>query len=225
MVPRRSDHPPLAAIPPPDGGALDATFVQDGLSDFYAYFFRYTEAMEGLEASLGPVVAAAEVRIRGRYDPVERAGFVDLLLPPSEPAAVAVASAWEATGVLDLGPLRPLLAALDGYRDAVGARFDMRIFSFRVGIEVSLPGGGVCVLAEEPGGPPVLAFAPVIACTRDSGAFQVWALEGRTWPTRPDSDPPWGVAALISGLAAVAASPPGGAPPPRLGASPPPAGR
>lgn len=225
VLPRSPDHPAVSLLPLPDGGAVDVTFVQDGLSDYYAYFFRYSETVEGLEASLAPLVAAPEVRIRGRYDPVDRAGFVDLLLPPSEPAALAVAAAWERTEVLDLGPLRPLLAALDGYRDAVGARFDMRIYAFRVGIEVALPGGGSCVLAEEPGGPPVLAFAPVFDCVRDAGAFQVRAPEGRTWPTRPETDGAAGVAALISGLAAVSTPPPGAAPPSTRMTDPPPPGR
>ncbi len=141
------DEPPapsreeaLALLPEPVDEAVDDTPVSgepveleitwDGIGRLYKSFFQDREAVTELAVRLGPhVVAPAQLIVR--YDSEDFLGDIRLRVPPNG----LKAPPSELDGVVELSELVPVLRALAVYRDTVASRFDIRVQSFRIGIE------------------------------------------------------------------------------------------
>ncbi len=176
----------VAISPPHDDTPMAVRFVPDGISKYYEFFFKDKALVGQVSSVLGPLMKADSADIRVRFTVADMKGRVDLLLPPGEPRALAMAEAWTRTGELDPGPLLPLLEGVAGYRDAVGGRYDLRVFSFPAGVEVALPGGGTCLFSEPPGGPPEPSIDSAIHCQEANGnRGQILPATSGTWPSPP----------------------------------------
>ena len=132
--------PPLPAgakpmAPPPkapavDGPAPPVVLVWAGIGDLHKSFFSDTEMVSPLQNELhGKVAPPANVHIR--FSDQTHKGSLQLQLLPE----TLTASMNGQGGLVPLQNLTPITAALASYRSKVAARFDLRIYSFKVGIE------------------------------------------------------------------------------------------
>jgi hypothetical protein len=104
--------------------------VWTGIGDLHKGFFTTSELVTRLAADLhGTVAAPANVHIR--FDSRWHKGWIQLkLLPGTLRLPIGDAGA-----VVNLQALAPITSGLAHYRSAVAGRFDMRVDSFKVGIE------------------------------------------------------------------------------------------
>jgi hypothetical protein len=131
----------------PGGEPVEVVLAWEGISSLYRSFFSRSEAITSLSASLGgQVTGPANVHIR--YDSAAFLGQIQLQLRPGT-RLVPVGHGGDRIQLQDLHSLTEPLAA---YRADLSARFDVRIASFRVGIEAHR-GATVCRFGIA-GGPP-----------------------------------------------------------------------
>jgi len=133
-TPRPSDEPTVAGSPVP----IELQFV--GVGDLHQRWFGDTSIATDLSAALGTCMTDRAV-IQISYDEDERIGRIRLYLDGDhstcKPAII--------DSSVELTPVQPLGEALARYRDAVAGRFDLRVSSFRIEIEM-LAGTHGCVL-------------------------------------------------------------------------------
>ena len=128
LLPEPAEQPPDE--PPPTGDPVELEITWDGIGRLYRSFFQDREAVTELATRLGPYVKApAQVVIR--YDSENFVGDIRVRVPPGG----LVAAPRETDGVVALSDLVPIMRALAVYRDTVAGRFDIRVRSFRIGIE------------------------------------------------------------------------------------------
>ena len=129
LLPEAPAEPPRDE-PLPAGDPVELEITWDGIGRLYKSFFQDREAVTELATRLGPYVKApAQVLIR--YDSEDFVGDIRLRVPPDG----LVAAPREQDGVVALSDLVPIMRALAVYRDSVAGRFDIRVQSFRIGIE------------------------------------------------------------------------------------------
>lgn len=139
--------PPAPKAPAADGAPAAAKIEFQGISSLYRTFFADPALQTPLTGALAGKVAGTpslfvsydEVAVRGHI--TLRLQASDLLLPVRGDGARIV--------VQDLAPI---LVALDDYRQGLGARYDLRLLNFHIGIE--LHGGGRTCLFGPAGDPP-----------------------------------------------------------------------
>ena len=156
-----------------DGLAIGVEIVFVGVGHLHQTFFGDEQLRQRLGAELDGLVTDP-ARIRVGFDSEEHLGTITLELPP-EGLRVQVERQGDA---LRLDQLAPLTVALANYRDALGARFDIELFSARgvTGCTLGITGGNPpdgrtvspCVLinGQESCGRPTAegtVFAPEIA--------------------------------------------------------------
>ncbi len=94
-------------------------------------YFADSDALESLAEELRPRLAQAVV-LRVHYDSATFVGNIRLQLAPGDLVQpLATGEGWVAPG-----GLVPLTRALADYRDEVGGRFDIRLLSFGIGIDL-----------------------------------------------------------------------------------------
>ena len=136
-----SAEPAVPSEPPPTAAELAAVpegtdpipveITWEDISPLYKSFFTtretYTELSLRLASHLAP---PAQLHVSWNQD--QMLGGIRLVVPPGgfrHPPELR-------DGVLDLDALAPITVALAAYRDAISARWDIRIQSFVVGIDV-----------------------------------------------------------------------------------------
>ena len=102
----------------------------DGIGPLHKGYFQDREAMTQLSGDLAPWLSET-VQLHIRYDSEEFIGDIVIRIPPGELRTLPAVEG----GRVELAPLAPLTTALGTYRDALAARFDLRIASFRIGLE------------------------------------------------------------------------------------------
>lgn len=115
---------------PGDGGPVPVELQYVGVGDLHQRWFGDQEIVARLAKELGPCMTGRAV-VRMSWDEEVRKGGIWLLLAGDQ--LVCRPGAGEA---VDLSPLSPLMQALTAYRDQVAGRFDFRVASFEVGLEV-----------------------------------------------------------------------------------------
>ncbi|MDP6932277.1 MAG: hypothetical protein QGG40_05140, partial [Myxococcota bacterium] len=120
-------------------GPIQLVFVWDNISPLYQSFFTEAEAIERLGTDLAGLVAAP-ANIHVRYDNDEFVGDIRLKLRP-ETLLVPVGISGD---VVELQALAGITRALGTFRNDLAARKDLRIGSFRIGLE-SYRGTTVCI--------------------------------------------------------------------------------
>lgn len=137
--------PEPAAPPAPALASIPITY--EGINTLYKSFFGDPALQSQLLAGLaGAVGGAPELSVR--YDELAVRGHIRLKVPPGG-LTLPVRADGDRVMVQDLVPI---MVALDTYRVGLGARYDLRLLNFRVGIE--LRGGGRTCLFGPAGDPP-----------------------------------------------------------------------
>ncbi len=120
----------LAEVPP-GTEPIQVEITWDGIGALYKGFFSSQEALTQLSLRLAShVKPPAQLRIS--WDQEHMLGGLRLVVPPGgfvQPPTIR-------DGALDLDALAPISVALAGYRDAVAGRYDIRVQSFVVGIDL-----------------------------------------------------------------------------------------
>ncbi len=142
--PATGDRPTTTEAGPAPAAA--ATFQFQGINTLYKSFFADPSLQAPLLAALAGRVEGAPA-IHVRYDELAVRGHITLAVPPGgllQPVRVE-------GGRVQVQDLAPLTVALDDYRLGLGARYDLRLLNFRVGVELR-GGGRTCtfVAAGEP---------------------------------------------------------------------------
>lgn len=115
---------------PPEGPPPELVFVWHEIGPLYQSFFTHAEVIAQLQQDLQGV-ARGPVNIHVYYDQKRFVGDIRLQLLPGTLIAAVGGTGRD----VHLSQLAPVTTALATYRSSVSARFDVRVASFRVGVE------------------------------------------------------------------------------------------
>jgi hypothetical protein len=154
--------PPAPPPPAPSDELVPVEIVWGGVGKLYKTYFQDQQALTELSGRLAPYVnAPAQLKIW--YDSDDFVGGIRLIVPPggwrTPPAA--------GRGAVDLQALAPVTVALATYRDAIAAKYDLRVQSlFAIGVDL-IRGSTACEI--EPIGEPPPDGRTVSPCPRVNG--------------------------------------------------------
>jgi hypothetical protein len=176
---------PTAAERPARAGApLVVDLQMEGLAPLYKGFFSERTYVAALGTALAPHVASRSVTVKAIWVEETVTGSIQLLVPDGEAAlARAGAGLLDDGDRLDIVPLAPYVAALDGYRTALGERYDLRIFSFGLALELWDPHSEYRCMwptVDDPQTGPELG--PLLTCRDPFGESYEIRREGDSWP-------------------------------------------
>lgn len=114
----------------PGAGPVPVELQYVGVGDLHQRWFGETDIVTHLATALGPCVTDRAV-VRMTWDEPTKTGHIWLLVEGRQLTCRSTG-----TNPVDLTPFTPVSKALAAYRDEVAARFDFRVASFKVGIEV-----------------------------------------------------------------------------------------
>ena len=158
----------------------------EGLSPLYKGFFRHPPFVAQLAENLGPHVRSRSATVKVVWDEPTVTGTIQLLVPDGEEPLAVVGRGLSKEDRLDTVPLQPYVTALDAYRGAVGDRYDLRVLSFGIAMELWDPrsecrclwpvvaGGGARGDSPVPG--------PTITCREPFGEAYELSADGDAWP-------------------------------------------
>lgn len=112
------------------GGPVPVELQYEGVGELHQRWFGDQAIVTALAKELGPCMADRAV-VRISWSEEERKGGIWLLLAGSQ-----LVCRPKGGDPVDLSPMTPLATALANYRDQVAGRFDFRVASFAVGVEV-----------------------------------------------------------------------------------------
>lgn len=116
--------------PEGSGGPVPVELQYVGVGELHQRWFGDTDIVTMLSKELGACMSGRAV-VRMSWDEPTKTGGIWLLLAGDQ------LTCRPSGGIpLDLGPMTPLSKALTAYRDQVAGRFDFRVASFKVGLEV-----------------------------------------------------------------------------------------
>ncbi|MFT5586498.1 MAG: hypothetical protein ACI9VR_004097 [Cognaticolwellia sp.] len=102
--------------------------VWDGIGALHKSYFSEQEGVTALSVALAPYIQGT-VQLRVSFNQEEHLGKIRIQLPPGSLINLVPASPAQ------LQQLSPITAALAVYRDHVSNRFDLRVQSFRIGLD------------------------------------------------------------------------------------------
>ena len=114
----------------PGGAAVPVQLLFFNISSLHKGFFSQREIAARLGKDLGLCTEHA-VEIQIRYDNQTRVGWIVAVIPPDTLTCLPEIEA----GAVNMTPLEPVGRALAGYRNRVAGSSDLRINSFRVGVQ------------------------------------------------------------------------------------------
>jgi len=168
------------------GESLAIDLQTEGLSPLYKGFFRHAPFVAQLAEDLGPHVRSRSATVKVVWDEPTVTGTVQLLVPDGEEPLAAVGRSLARDERIDAAPLQPYVAALDAYRQSVGERYDLRVLSFGIALELWDPRSECrCLWAivagdAAQGDSPVLG--PTITCRDPFGKAYDLTADGDSWP-------------------------------------------
>ena len=161
--------------------ALAVDLQTEGLSPLYKGFFRHPPFVTQLAADLGPHVRSRSATVKVVWDEPTVTGTIQLLVPDGEDSLATMGRGLSQEERLDATPLQPYVAALDGYRRAVGDRYDLRVLSFGIALELWDPRSECrCLWPVASGDSPLPG--PTITCLDPFGKSYDLGADGDTWP-------------------------------------------
>ena len=117
-------------------GPVEVVLAWSGIGGLHRSYFSDSQAVEGLASSLGEGLQGGTVVVEIGWDQEKHRGTIQAQLGPSN-----LRGGLELPqGGVALGRLVPVTQALARYRDDVAGRYDIRVLSFH--LEVQL--GGAC---------------------------------------------------------------------------------
>jgi hypothetical protein len=170
---------------PPDRGSrpLVIDLHLDNLSPLYKGFFSHKPFIEQLAMDLAPHIRSQSVTIKVVWDDEHSSGSIQMLVPDGEQALDQAGQHLDDERRMDTAPLDPYLRALDGYRKAVGDRYDMRVLSFGLHLELWDPRSeSRCLWPVLGGDAAALALGPTVECWQPLGERFTLERRGDAWP-------------------------------------------
>lgn len=175
------------AIHVPDRGdkPLRVDLELEGLSPLYKGFFSQQSFLQALASDLAPHVVHPSVTIKVVWNETDKAGTIQMLVPEGEALLPATGPKFKEDRLLDPEPLGPYYAALEAYRSGVGDRYDLRVLSFGVALEMWDSSSECrCMWPAVRGEHGALAAGPLITCREPLGGTLELEQEEETWPSR-----------------------------------------
>ena len=163
------------------GQPLHIDLQLEGLSPLYKGFFKHVPFVEQLGRDLAPHVKSRAATVKVVWDAETVTGTIQMLVPDGESALAATGGELERTGNLDPEPVAPYLAAIEGYRRVVGDRFDLRVLSFGLALELWDPRSECRCLWSAVEGEGI-EFGPSIRCRDPFGESLEVTRDGDAWP-------------------------------------------
>jgi len=191
-TPSAAEDPP-DATPPESDPVRETPLVVDlqmeNLSPLYKGFFSHKPFVQALATDLAPHVRSRSATVKVIWSPEDGVGAIQLLVPDGESSLTEAGRRLAEERWLEAEPLMPYLRAVDGYRSALGGRYDLRILSFGLALEVWDPHSESRCLwpaVQEGGEPPVLG--PTLICHDPFGKTEELTRAGDTWPAKIKGD-------------------------------------
>ena len=198
-IPDPAETPTASAEDPTDATSAESDPVREtplvvdlqmeNLSPLYKGFFSHEPFVQALASDLAPHVRSRSATVKVIWSPDDSVGAIHLLIPDGESTLAEAGRRLPEERWLEAAPLMPYLGALDGYRSSLGERYDLRILSFGLALEVWDPHSESRCLwpAEQEGGePPVLGAT--LSCRDPFGKTEELTRAGDAWPAKIKGD-------------------------------------
>ena len=167
---------------PPDQ-TLTIDLQMEGLSPLYKGFFSAPPLKAQLARDLGPHVDSRSATIKVVWDEDTVTGTISMLVPDGEALLAATGKTFADSGTLDTTPLDAYLRAIEGYRTAVGERYDLRVLSFGLTLELWDPHSECrCLWAAVTGADDAAELGPDLVCHDPFGKVLDLHRDGDAWP-------------------------------------------
>jgi len=184
-TPEQAIEPTESARAParPPEQALVIDLQLEGLSPLYKGFFSDPPLKAQLARDLGPHVDSRSATVKVVWDEDTVSGTISMLVPDGEPLLVAVGKEFTGSETVDPGALDAFLRAIEGYRTRVGERYDLRVLSFGLTLELWDPHSECrCLWAAVKGDSDAAELGPSIVCHGPFGKTLELLRDGERWP-------------------------------------------
>jgi len=182
----KTDEPPAAKgaqDPRPADQPIVVDLQLEGLSPLYKGFFSDAPLEEGLARDLGPHVDSRSATVKVVWHEPTVTGTISLLVPDGEPLLTAAGKRFADDATLDPVTLDAYLRAIEAYRTAVGERYDLRVLSFGLTLELWDPHTECrCLWPAVTGADDSAEFGPLITCHDPFGKLLELERSGDVWP-------------------------------------------
>lgn len=184
-TPDEADEPTATTTAPtrPPDQTLTIDLQLEGLSPLYKGFFSDPPLKAQLSQALGPHVDSRSATIKVVWDEPTVSGTISMLIPDGEALLTATGKTFADSETLDPTPLDAYLRAIEGYRTSVGDRYDLRVLSFGLALELWDPHTECrCLWDAVTGVDDVAELGPSLACHDPFGKVLQLQREGDAWP-------------------------------------------
>ncbi len=184
-TPDGADAPTESATPPPrpPDQTLTIDLQMEGLSPLYKGFFSDPPLKEQLARDLGPHVDSRSATIKVVWDEETVTGTISMLVPDGEALLAATGKTFSDSEILDPAPLDAYLRGIEGYRTSVGERYDLRVLSFGLTLELWDPHTECrCLWGAVTGADDDAELGPSLVCHDPFGKVLELNRDGDVWP-------------------------------------------
>jgi len=174
-----------ATVPDRGDKPLRVDLELEGLSPLYKGFFSQQSLLQTLAGDLAPHIANPSVTVKVVWNETDKAGTIQMLVPEGEAPLAATGPTFRDDRSLDPAPLAPYYSALEAYRAGVGERYDLRVLSFGLALEMwDSTSECRCLWPAVRGEQGGLVPGPRITCREPLGGTLELTQDGEAWPSR-----------------------------------------
>lgn len=171
------------------GTPLVIDLQMENLSPLYKGFFSHESFVQALASDLARSIRSRSATVKVIWSPTDSLGSIHLLVPDGEDALAEAGRRLPEDRWLEASPLAPYVEALDGYRSALGERYDLRILSFGLALEVWDPHTeNRCLWPTVQVGGELPVLGGTLTCRDPFGKAEELTRDGDTWPARIKGD-------------------------------------
>lgn len=171
------------------GAPLVVDLQMENLSPLYKGFFSHEPFVQALASDLAGFIRSRSATVKVIWSPTDSLGSIHLLVPDGEDALAEAGRRLPEERWLEASPLAPYVKALDGYRSALGERYDLRILSFGLALEVWDPHTeNRCLWPTETVGGETPVLGGTLTCRDPFGESEELTREGDAWPAKIKGD-------------------------------------
>ncbi len=164
---------------------LSVDLQLEGLSPLYKGFFSDSPLVSALGSDLAPHVRSRSATVKVIWVESTVSGSIQMLVPDGEEALAAVGRKLDRDEVVDPAPLLPYVEGIGGYRRAVGERYDLRVLSFSLALELWDPRSqSRCLWPVVGGNGAPLDLGPQVTCRDPFGNALELERSGDRWPAK-----------------------------------------
>lgn len=169
--------------PRPADQPLIVDLQMEGLSPLYKGFFSDPPFKAQIARDLGPHVDSRSATVKVVWHEPTVTGTISLLVPDGEPLLAAVGKRFVDDATLHPSLLDAYLRTIEGYRTAVGERYDLRVLSFGLTLELWDPHTECrCLWPTVNSADDRAQLGPHITCHDPFGKLLELERSGDSWP-------------------------------------------